>query len=292
MPPLEIALVAGGLSTVNPCGFALLPAFLSLYVGADEARLPGGATRVMQGLLVGLVVTGGFLTTFGAIGLPLVLGAGRVVDAIPWAGLTMGVALVVMGTVLLAGGHASITLRSPVTVHRDRRLATVYLFGVGYGAASLGCALPVLLAVVGASLAGHGVIASLQVLAFYAAGMGLVLMALSVSAALLRDGLARRLKSILPYSQRIAGALLTVTGAYLGYYWWRVRFGDIATLGRDPLVSSVERLTAFVQRLSSTAGRWIILGAAVLVAGALLSASWRRRSNGPDQGPRTGRPRA
>jgi cytochrome c biogenesis protein CcdA len=31
--PLGLALVAGGLSTLNPCGFALLPALLSFYVG-------------------------------------------------------------------------------------------------------------------------------------------------------------------------------------------------------------------------------------------------------------------
>jgi len=32
--PISIALVAGGLSVVNPCGFPLLPAFLSFYFGA------------------------------------------------------------------------------------------------------------------------------------------------------------------------------------------------------------------------------------------------------------------
>jgi hypothetical protein len=38
--PLWIAVTAGGLAVVNPCGFPLLPAFLSFYVGADEDRLP------------------------------------------------------------------------------------------------------------------------------------------------------------------------------------------------------------------------------------------------------------
>jgi len=38
--PLALALVAGALASVNPCGFPLLPAFLSFYVGADENVLP------------------------------------------------------------------------------------------------------------------------------------------------------------------------------------------------------------------------------------------------------------
>ena len=43
--PIALALVAGGLATVNPCGFALLPALLSFYVGAEEERLPREARR-------------------------------------------------------------------------------------------------------------------------------------------------------------------------------------------------------------------------------------------------------
>src|SRR5262249_13317152 len=51
--PISVALVAGGLAVINPCSFPLLPAFLSFYVGAEEAKLPRTATRVAQGLLVG-----------------------------------------------------------------------------------------------------------------------------------------------------------------------------------------------------------------------------------------------
>jgi hypothetical protein len=43
--PIAIALVAGGLAAVNPCGFPLLPAFLSYYIGADEQSLPAARSR-------------------------------------------------------------------------------------------------------------------------------------------------------------------------------------------------------------------------------------------------------
>ena len=42
--PVSVALVAGGLAVVNPCGFPLLPAFLGFYLGADEEQLPRAAS--------------------------------------------------------------------------------------------------------------------------------------------------------------------------------------------------------------------------------------------------------
>ena len=101
--PLSIAFVAGGLATLNPCGFPLLPAYLSFYVGADESRLPRASSRVLQGLLAGLLVTAGFLGVFAIIGLPIAYGAGFVADVVPWAGLAIGIALALAGVVVLSG---------------------------------------------------------------------------------------------------------------------------------------------------------------------------------------------
>src|SRR3954469_24317118 len=101
--PLSIALVAGGLAVVNPCGFPLLPAFLSFYLGADEERLPPAPTRVAQGLVVGALVAAGFLAVFTVVGLPLSLGVGAIADAVPWVGLATGVLLALIGLGVVAG---------------------------------------------------------------------------------------------------------------------------------------------------------------------------------------------
>src|SRR5215208_4094342 len=99
----SIAFVGGGLATLNPCGFPLLPAFLSFYAGVDDARLPSASTRVAQGLIAGLLVTAGFLGVFAAIGLPVSLGLTAIAPAVPWLGLGIGVILVVVGLASLAG---------------------------------------------------------------------------------------------------------------------------------------------------------------------------------------------
>ena len=87
----------------------------------------------------------------------------------------------------------------------------------------------------------------------------------------MRDGLARALKRVLPHMERIAGALLTAAGLYLVYYWWRVRFGEAATLADDPIVESVTRFSAEVQARADERGLWVVAAAALVVALALVA---------------------
>ena len=245
--PISIALAAGGLAVVNPCGFPLLPAFLSFYLGADERRLPSAPTRALQGLLVGALVTVGFLGFFAFVGLPVSYGVGAIARALPWAGLVTGAALA---------------------------LAGLLLFGIGYGAASLGCTLPLFLTLIGASLSGGGKITTFLA---YGAGMAVVLMALSVLVALAREGAARAVRPLLPHMNRIAGLLLLASGGYLFYYWARLRLGDTATVADDPIVSFGVRFSGQARNFADGNGSLILIGAAAIVALALFGGLWQRR---------------
>src|SRR5215218_7205842 len=142
---LSIAFVAGGLATLNPCGFPLLPAFFSYYAGASEARLPPASTRVAPGLVAGLLVTLGSLAVFTALGLPISLGATAIADAVPWVGLAIGVLLCVAGALAVSGRMISVPVHSFGLRPRARGAQAMLLFGLGYGAASLGCTLPIFL---------------------------------------------------------------------------------------------------------------------------------------------------
>ena len=53
---------------------------------------------MLQGLLVGAVVTAGFLGLFALIGLPVSYGVGAIAGAVPWAGLATGAALAFAGS--------------------------------------------------------------------------------------------------------------------------------------------------------------------------------------------------
>ena len=252
----------------------MLPAFLSFYLGADERRLPRAASRVLQGLLVGALVTVGFLGFFALVGLPVSYGVGAVARAVPWAGLATGGALVIGGLLTLLGRHLRLAVPLRVQPRRERRLGAMLLFGIGYGAASVGCTLPLFLTLVGASLSGGGKITTFLA---YGAGMAVVLMALSVLVALAREGAARAVRPLLPYMNRIAGLLLLASGGYLAYYWARLRFGDTATVADDPVVSFGVRFSGQARNFADGNGSLILAGAGAIVVLALLASLWQRR---------------
>ncbi|MGH2383358.1 MAG: cytochrome c biogenesis CcdA family protein [Candidatus Limnocylindria bacterium] len=280
--PIGIAIVAGALASVNPCGFPLLPAFLSLYVGADEESLPRASSRVAQGLMVGMLVTTGFLGVFLLIGIPISYGASQLTKSIPWSGLALGVLLLLAGMVVVAGRRLPFVRQPQFTAGRTRRARTIVAFGAAYAVCSMGCTLPVFLAVIGASLATAGPFEAATVFGAYALGMVTMLMALSLGAALLRDGLSRRLKRLLPYMHRIAGVMLVLSGVYLSYYWARVLWAPADALASDPFVGAVSRFATWVQRsAASGSGRVVVLVAGITVAAALAVALWRWTTPSP-----------
>src|SRR5438093_10814929 len=74
--PFGYAFGAGMVATVNPCGFVMLPAYLSLYLGAQESDFAERSTaaRLLRGLSVGLSVSLGFVLLFAAAGLVIAAG--------------------------------------------------------------------------------------------------------------------------------------------------------------------------------------------------------------------------
>jgi cytochrome c-type biogenesis protein len=274
--PLTLALAAGGLSTINPCGFAMLPAYLTFYVGADEDQLPTATSRTAQGLKAGLMVTAGFLLVFAIVGLPITYGATRIVRTIPWVGMALGLTLLIVGVATFFGRKISMTINHGIRPDHDRQPKTMFVFGIGYGIASLGCTLPVFLAVIGASLATAGPGGALLVLVAYGAGMAIMLILFSTGAALVRDGLVRSVRKIMPYMGRITGGMLTVAGLYLTYYWGRVKFGSAATLGDDPIVGFVGDFTATIERYAGTHGRPVMVALGTVLLGILGTMAWKR----------------
>lgn len=92
-------------------------------------------------------------------------------------------------------------------------IGRIVVFGAGYAIASASCTLALLLAVV-TQAAATTLVGAVAVFAAYAAGSALLLITLALLAAVAGHTLARALQRIARYAGRIAGALLTVSGAY------------------------------------------------------------------------------
>ena len=230
---LGFAYAVGAASAVNPCGFAMLPAYLGLYVsggnGDQENRQP--VKLLARAVMVGLSVSVGFVVLFGLVGLVLGFGSQAiVVSALPYVGLAIGVLLIGAGAFMAGGGkiYTSLAQRAASRIGDPGRmnLPSYVLFGVSYGLASLSCTLPLFLAVlgVGAGLSS-GWLDTLGQFVLYAAGMGSVIMALTLGMAVARSVMVRWLRAVLPYVGIVGAWLMVVAGIYIMFYW--------LTIGRD-----------------------------------------------------------
>jgi cytochrome c-type biogenesis protein len=265
---------AGLLATVNPCGFAMLPGFLALYLGTSEGGERSLLARGAQGFCVGLALSAGFAGVFAIAGLILSLGLQSFVHAIPWIAVVIAAALVLVGFAMLAGRHVGFTAASRVRPDAVplAGYARVLLFGAGYALASLACTVPVFLIVVGQAVAQADPLRVLVVFASYVAGTATLLVALSLSIALARAGLARAVRWLAPAVGRLAGALLVGSGGYLVIYWLPTLEGS--TSAHTPgVVGFVEHLSSTLEGfLSVHTGLFVALLGALVALGTLLAA--------------------
>ena len=218
--PLGYALVAGMVASVNPCGFVLLPAYLGYYLGdGHDTRRP---TR--RALAVSGTMTASFALLFGLAGIAAALAASALTSSLPWIGMVVGAGLILLGGVLASGRELTTSLGPRMAQHlrtatRDRGLGGYAAYGVAYGLASLGCTLPVFLAVVGTSLQLHGLADAIWQFVLFGVGMGAVLAVLTIATAWTGDSLIRRARTLGRHIGWASAVLLWLAGAYVVYYW-------------------------------------------------------------------------
>jgi cytochrome c biogenesis protein CcdA len=274
---LALALTAGMLGAVNPCGFAILPAYLSLLISTEA----GGAVR--RALRCSAALTIGYVVVFGAFGLVLTPVAGWLTPRLPWLTVVLGLGLAAVGGWLLAGRSlpATVAVRAPALTGSAWSMV---LFGMAYAIASIGCAIGPFLALVVSSLHAGSVGSGLLLFVAYAAGMGLVITVTAVAVALLRLSLIARARRFLAVVPRLGGAVLLVSGLYLAYYgrYELSLADDLRRSGHDPLVNAATAVQQWLAALVGGVGAgWLAAAlAALAVAAALLA---RRRSGSVDR---------
>jgi cytochrome c-type biogenesis protein len=276
--PYPLALAAGLVAAVNPCGFALLPAYLSLLVVGDRAGNPGRTAAVGRALVLTAAMTLGFVAVFGGFGLLAAPAADAVARRLPWLSILFGVLLVGLGTWLLAGRSLPSLVpgfaRGPALT---RRFGSMMLFGAAYAVASLGCTVgPFLAVVVAAGFRGSSPVAGVGLFLTYAAGMGLVVGTAALAVALARLSLVDRLRRATPALVRAGGAVMVLAGAYVawyGTYELRVFAGDTDS---DPVIDVAATVQAAVAGWLGSLGAAAVAGFAgiLLTAGAVVA--WTR----------------
>ena len=201
----------------------MLPAFVSYQLGERDSGYDqlGLAPRLWRAIVLGVTVTLGFIVVFAGVGLVLAGGGRVILRAVPWAGLIVGLVLVVLGLAFLLGKVPFLQLQLATAGQGawTREVRGRFVFGIGYALASLGCTLPIFLAVLASSLTTEGAVSAGGAFIAYAAGMGLVLTAVAIAAVLVRGALARALRRAGRYLERASALLLMGAGGYLVVYY-------------------------------------------------------------------------
>ena len=271
---VALAFVAGMVAAFNPCGFAMLPAYLTLVIDPQSG---GQLAAVGRALAATAAMALGFLAVFGSFGLLTVSVASTVQRYLPYVTLVIGVGLVVAGVWLLSGRE----LRAPNLAGGrwapTARLGSMFGYGVGYAIASLSCTIGPFLAVTGSSLRRGSTAQGVLVYVAYAAGIALVVGVLAVAVALASSSMVDRMRAILPHINRISGLILVVVGLYVGYYgFYEIRLFTANGSAEDPVVSAAGRIQRALAGWVYTHGAWPwLLALGVLIAAA--AAVWARR---------------
>ncbi|MCH9733924.1 MAG: cytochrome c biogenesis CcdA family protein [Actinomycetia bacterium] len=277
---VALAFTAGMVAALNPCGFAMLPAYLTLVVHREGA---GQLAAVGRALAATTAMAAGFLTVFGLFGLLTVSVASTVQRYLPYVTVVIGISLVGLGLWLLSGRELFAPKWNPPGSGGrwapTARLGSMFGYSVSFAFASLSCTIGPFLAVTGTSFRGGGLVDGVLVYLAYAAGIALVVGALALAVALAGEALIDRTRRVLPHINRIGGALLIVVGLYVGYYGlYEVRLFTADGSPRDPVIDAAGRLQRALAGWVYEHGAWPwMLLAAVLVGSGAGWAWWQSR---------------
>lgn len=249
--PLVVGFAAGMVAAFNPCGFALVPAYLAFFLGDDGADTEAsGPAPVARALAVGAAVTIGFVVVFGVAGMLATTFSLAVQRFAPWVSIPIGLGLVAVGVATTLGWKPPLALPRLAAGGTSRGLASMGLFGASYATVSLSCTLPVFLAVVATTFGDASALSGMAVFVAYALGMGTILTGLAVAIALARRSLATAFRRAVPAVARLGGVLVVAAGAYVTWYAvYEIRLENNDDAAAGPV--------AIVTRWSGQVSNWV-----------------------------------
>ncbi len=242
---LWLSFGSGLLAAVNPCGFVLLPTYLMYFLGVSGRPGTQRAT-VRRALLVSAALSTGFMTVFMIVGGISRLFTDWLNQNAKYVALLIGIALVILGIAMLFGYRLPFSTPKLETGKRDQTVVSMYVFGVAYAIASIGCTLGPFSATVLGTIDTDGFFQGIIAVVLYGVAMSLLITTLTVTLALAQGGLLKSLRTGMKYVEVASAIVMILSGLYLTWYW----FNDIRNKYDDNLTGRVlnwqERIAQYI----------------------------------------------
>lgn len=219
---LWLSFGSGLLAAVNPCGFVLLPTYLMYFLGVSGRPGTQRAT-ITRALLVSGALSAGFMSVFIIVGGVSRLFTDWINQNAKYVSVLIGVALVALGIAMLFGYRLPYSTPKLDAGQPDRTVFSMYLFGLAYAIASIGCTIGPFSATVLGTIDTEGFARGIVAITLYGVAMSLLVTTLTVTLALAQGGLLRLLRLSMSYVEIFSACVMILSGLYLSWYW----FNDI-----------------------------------------------------------------
>jgi cytochrome c biogenesis protein CcdA len=179
-----------------------------------------GSKASLEGALFGGVAcTLGLLTVFSIIGLAVSTLGSLATPYIPLLELIAGLAVISMGISIIV----DIKFPTFITISRAPRqkgLIGIFLYGIVYGLATMGCSAPIFFSSLFYAFASGGTLYGTIALAVYAIGMGLPIIITTILVVKAKKLMLERMMKMIPWFRKTSGVVLIVVGVYLIYFYY------------------------------------------------------------------------
>ncbi|WP_430867964.1 cytochrome c biogenesis CcdA family protein [Demequina aurantiaca] len=268
------ALILGAVAAFNPCGFALLPAYITVLVTGSAEE---GVTRPMavrRALLFGLAMTVGFMAVFTGFG--LLFGGvnaslqGSILPYVSYLTAAMGAILIWLGIVLARGGELKgpgLRLNSSAP---GKSFWSQTAYGASFAVASLSCTIGLFLAIVTQALAATNPIGAVAPFVIYGLGMGTSILIVSLIAALAGSGVASALRSKTPTIMKVGGWLMILAGIYVLLFGLSEILPQFGIHTLDPVLTTTAQWQSSVAAAISSWGTPVLTGLVIATAVVVL----------------------
>jgi cytochrome c-type biogenesis protein len=264
---VSLSFIRGMVAAVNPCGFILLPTYLMYFLGLQGVAPGSQRASIRRALLVSAAVSTGFLSVFLVAGIISYNFTNWINENAKYATGLIGVGLLVLGVAMLFG--YKLPFMTPnINAGSDgpeRTMRAMFVFGIAYAVASIGCTIGLFIATVFSTTARDGVAAGVGNVVAYGAGMALLVSALTVALATANTSLLSFLRGGLQYVDRIAAGFVVLSGMYLLWYFYWVDIREQGDPVTDWALRRQQRATIFLN------DHWQVVGVvlALIVGGAI-----------------------
>lgn len=212
MSDLSLVFAAGVFATFNPCGFAMLPAYMTMLLSSqrESESLP---KLIVKALQFAVLMALGIVSVFALFAVAIFPISTSIQAYLPIATITIGAILMAVGVATLSGKSPYLKkLWSPNTAP-SARLKSLYLYGVTFALGSVSCTIGPLLAATSKALQ-LSFVESLRIYLIYAAGISATIAVLAL-VTLFSQATLGKIRKSMKLIERISSIFLILVGFYL-----------------------------------------------------------------------------